>query len=119
MTHTLTCVCGGTWIEVGALPLWLAECNCSYCSKKGSIWGHYPPSQVRFVSETAPGIWKPNLNEHHFCARCGTTTHAITPNWQAAGPDAEQTQVSLNMRMLDDGDLAGIPVEHIDGKAGW
>jgi len=119
MTYTLSCVCAATRIKVDSLPAWVANCNCSYCSKKGAIWGYYPPSQVRFLTDDAPGVWQPNTNEHHFCARCGTTTHAITPNWQVEGPDAEPTQVSLNMRLLDNGDLAGIPVEQIDGKAGW
>jgi hypothetical protein len=118
---SFTCPCGGTEIEVAALPDEAVACNCSYCSKKGALWGYYRPSQVRVVREDALGVWRPNVNEHHFCTRCGATTYTITDNWQREwqGPDAEEKQVSLNLRLVDGVEIASLPVEHIDGRTGW
>ncbi len=118
---TLTCVCGAICIEVDVVPESLFECNCTYCSKKGTLWGYYPPSQVRFVRSGSDVLWQPKVNQHHFCATCGTTTHTVTPNWQREwqGPDAEEMQVALNMRLADEIDLSALPIEQIDGRKGW
>lgn len=117
----LTCPCGATEIEVPDLPDAVVECNCGYCSKKGALWGYYAPSRVRILREAAPGVWKPNQNEHHFCATCGATAYTITPNWQKEwqGPGAEDQQMSINLRLLDGDALAGLPVEPVDGRTGW
>ena len=63
------------------------------------------------------------LNHHHFCGRCGCTTHGISPAWTEAhiGGNSipEESRWGVNARLLDDVDLGAIPVRQIDGRNLW
>lgn len=124
MTVIATCHCGGTRIELDAAPTPATACTCTYCSKVGALWSYHPLAEVRVVSEAYPGIYsKSGFNEHHFCARCGITTHAITPDYTEAdiGKDTMPTgkRMSVNVRLLDDVDVGALPVSVIDGRNLW
>ena len=56
---------------------------------------------------------------HHFCGSCGCTTFTESPDWSSGEPDFDNPKVAVNARVLDDFDLAAVPVTVIDGKNLW
>lgn len=124
MTIVATCHCGGTRIELDAVPTQATACTCTYCAKVGALWSYHPLGEARVVAEAHPGLYsKSGYNEHHFCTKCGITTHAITPDYTEAdiGSDKDPTgkRMSLNLRLLDDVDVGALPVAVIDGRNLW
>ena len=113
-----SCHCGQARIELGARPEYVNECNCSLCSKTGARWAYFPPSEVR-VSGATQGYRRadkadPNA-EVHFCATCGATTHFLLT--ESAIAKFGNTMMGVNMRLADEGELAGIELRFPDGKA--
>jgi hypothetical protein len=53
--------------------------------------------------------------EIHFCAHCGSTTHLILT--ASAVLKFGNSQISVNMRLADEKDLAGIELRYPDGRA--
>jgi hypothetical protein len=55
------------------------------------------------------------FNKHHirhrFCANCGIHTHG-----EAADPQGRK-MAAVNLRVLEDFDLEGVPVKHFDGAS--
>jgi hypothetical protein len=49
--------------------------------------------------------------KHHFCPTCG-----IHPYGEGVDPQGNQV-AAVNIRCLEDIDLASVPVEHFDGRA--
>ncbi len=89
-------------------------CNCSICSKTGTLLAFAPLDQ--FVLERgadALGDYQFGKKRvHHlFCRTCGirSFSRGRPPN----GPE----MVAINVRCLDGVDLAGIPVKPFDGKS--
>lgn len=111
---TASCHCGGVTLTLPAAPELLGECNCSLCARIGARWGYYDPGDV-IVEAAALGSYvredmdPPTLAVHH-CPACACTTH-----WTAL-PDHEKGRMGVNMRLVEDGLLDGIPVRAIDGK---
>lgn len=124
MPHFASCHCGAVRIEVPHLPEEVTSCNCTYCARTGGLWAYYRVDEVTELETTAKATYAPNiLNEHHFCTRCGMTTHGSSPQWSLE--DAENQTVpsrriaSINVRMLEDFDFATLPVTTIDGRTLW
>lgn len=147
-THVATCHCGATRIEIDRLPETATACTCSFCAKRGALWGYFDPSEVRITEGAAADYAPSGLNHHHFCATCGCTTVSHTPDWQAADGEAGEwaataaaggateavaqdwawdeaaiaalpRRVSVNLRLLDGVDLSAIPVVAVDGRNLW
>ena len=120
MSVSGSCHCGATKFEIVALPESLTTCTCTFCSKRGMLWGYYPADQVTMVSETARAIYNPSVvNLHHFCAVCGCGTYSETPDWSSGEPDMTKMRIGINARLLDDVDLKSIPHKEIDGRNLW
>ena len=124
MTYFASCHCGSVRIAVPHLPSEVTACNCSYCARTGGLWAYYEVDEVRELTTDGKATYAPNiLNEHHFCARCGMTTHGTSPKWSLA--DAENHTVpqtrsaSINVRMLEDVDFTTLSVVTIDGRTLW
>ena len=45
-----SCHCKGTTFEVAEAPRTVTQCTCSFCSKRGSLWAYYVPSQFKLTS---------------------------------------------------------------------
>lgn len=132
MTITATCHCGATRIELPGLPAEVKECNCTYCHRTGAVWGYYKPEDVRVVSAGHDAVYAPNvINEHHFCAHCGGNTHGASPDWasmynndgtlkegMSEGVPTERI-FGVNLRMIDDLDLAALDTVKVDGRRSW
>jgi hypothetical protein len=109
-----SCHCGQVAFEVeGEIKGGLA-CNCSMCQRKGSLLWFVPREQLRLLTpEDAARTYTFNKHviKHRFCPRCGMHPYA-----EAVDPKGRPT-AAVNLRCLEDIDLASIPVKHFDGRS--
>lgn len=121
MTLIATCHCGDTRLELPGPPSEATSCNCSFCSKTGGLWAHYKPGEIKVLQEFSEAVYSASgFNQHHFCGRCGCSTYGISPDWQlgdTAPPEAKKW--AINIRLIDDFDMATVPVGTIDGRNLW
>lgn len=117
MLH-LTCLCGRIRVEIAKRPDFIHECNCTLCSKSGAQWGYFHPSEVRIEGE-AEGYCRQDKPDPgallQFCGTCGVTTHFVLTEGAAARHG--NVVLGVNMRLADEGDLAGVELRYPDGRA--
>lgn len=112
-TYTGGCHCKKVRYEATTDLSSILECNCSHCAKKGLLLNFIPESQFRLVTE--PGEltdyqFNKKIIHHLFCSTCGVQSFA-----RGVGPDGTPT-VALNVRCLDDVDIAALVLTPFDGK---
>jgi hypothetical protein len=113
-TYTGSCHCGAIAFEVeGKIDSGLA-CNCSICSRKGSVLWFVPRSSLKLKTpESAVSTYTFNKHviKHQFCPRCGIHTHG-------EGTDPKgNAMAAINLRCIENLDLNTVPVHHFDGKS--
>ena len=114
MKYTGSCHCGTIKYEVeGELQSAMA-CNCSICQRKGSLLWFVPRAALQLATpEDATRVYTFNkhLLKHRFCPVCGIHPYA-------EGTDSKgNAMAAINVRCLEEIDLAAIPVTHFDGRA--
>ena len=121
MSVTASCHCGGYRLEIPQLPEETTSCNCSWCSRVGGLWGYYPPEDVTMVAHETDRIYDPNdMNRHLFCSVCSCLMYNDTPVYDfETHQDTGKRQFSVNLRMVEDADVASLPVCELDGKHDW
>jgi hypothetical protein len=100
-TYHGSCHCGRVRFEIDAEITRVTRCNCSVCAKKGGLLLRVPPERFRLlVGEDALATYQFNTKvaRHLFCSTCGM--HPFS--WPRAAPD----QYTINVRCLDDYDVA-------------
>ena len=114
MHYTGSCQCGQVAFEVeGEIDSGLS-CNCSMCGRRGSLLWFVPRGQ--FVLKTpesaiASYTFNKHVIQHRFCPKCGI--HVF-----GEGNDPKGNAIAaVNLRCVDDIDLASIPVHAFDGRA--
>lgn len=114
-THTGGCHCGKVRYEA---ELDLAEpviaCNCSMCGRAGTLLAFVAEEYFRLLSgEDALTDYHFNKHviSHLFCSTCGikSFSRGVSP--------AGNPMVAVNVRCLDDVDLAKLNVRQFDGKS--
>ena len=76
-------------------PEWLGSCNCSICTKLGSLMAYYPDDgSVRVEGETAAYIWGDRMIALNHCPVCACFTH-----WETTGES--YGKMGVNARLLD------------------
>ena len=113
-THRGSCHCGRVAFEVQGQPDSALACNCSICSRKGSLLWFVPRAQLKLLTpEDAAATYTFNrqLIKHRFCPVCG-----IHPYGEGTDPQG-RAMAAVNLRCLEDFDLASVPVQHYDGKS--
>ena len=114
MQYKGSCHCGKVVFEVeGELDGTMA-CNCSMCSRKGSLLWFVPRDQFRLLtSEAEIGTYTFNKHviKHRFCPTCG-----IHPYGEGADPKGNPV-AAINIRCLEGIDLESVPVQHFDGRS--
>jgi hypothetical protein len=113
-THAGGCHCGNVRYEVTAGIADVLECNCSICSKTGALWTFVPTEQFRLLagSDHLSDYQFGKKRIHHaFCPVCGIRSFA-----RGAGPDGRE-MVAVNVRCLENLDLASLPVRPFDGRS--
>jgi hypothetical protein len=114
-TYAGGCHCGKVRYEVTAdLSSPVIECNCSICSKKGTLLTFVPRDAIKVLSgENEQSEYQFNkMNIHHlFCRTCGVTSYAT-----GTGPDGKP-MAAINVRCLDDVELSSLKRHMHDGKS--
>ena len=108
------CHCGAIRYEVTADVNRLMACNCSICSKKGTLLTFVGTDQFKMLSgegELTDYQFNKHNIHHLFCRKCGIASFA-----NGTGPDGKK-MVAINARCLDGLDLAKVPVAEFDGKS--
>jgi len=83
-----SCHCGAVALAIdGTVPDHVTRCTCSFCSKRGSLWAYYEPSQVEVKTSTGDAIyrWQSRLVAHHFCKICGCGAFSDSPAFTSEG----------------------------------
>ena len=113
-THRGGCHCGNVRFEVDTDLREVMECNCSICSKTGSRLAFVPPEQFRLLSggdRLTDYQFKTKTIHHLFCPVCGIRSFA-----RGRGADGRE-MIAINVRCLEDVDLASLPVRPFDGRS--
>lgn len=114
MIHKGSCHCGKIAFEVeGDIDSALA-CNCSICSRKGSLLWFVPRERLTLhTPEEAASTYTFNKHviKHRFCPTCG-----IHPYGEGVDPKGN-AMAAINIRCLEDVDLACVPVHNFDGRS--
>jgi hypothetical protein len=114
MKYKGNCHCGKISLEVEGELTGAMACNCSMCSRKGSLLWFMPRDQMRLLTpenNTATYTFNKHVIKHRFCPTCG-----IHPFGEAVDPKGNPT-AAINIRCLDGIDLEKVPVQHFDGRS--
>ena len=114
MIYKGSCHCGRIVFEVEGELTGAVACNCSICSRKGSLLWFVPRDKMRLLTaeeDVATYTFNKHRIMHHFCTTCGIHPYAD-------GVDAKGNPIAaVNARCLPDVDLESIAVKHFDGKS--
>lgn len=113
MKYNGSCHCGKIAFEVEGDLNGAMACNCSMCSRKGSLLWFVPRDRLRLLTAEADiGTYTFNKHviKHRFC-RTG-----IHPYGEGTDPNGNH-MAAINIRCLDGIDLEKIPVQHFDGRS--
>ena len=113
-TYTGGCHCGKVRFEATTALAQGMACNCSICSKRGSLLTFVKQEQFNLLSGgdavTDYQFGKKHIH-HLFCPVCGVASYA-----RGTAPDGQMTY-AVNIRCLDGVDVDAIKVTHFDGKS--
>jgi hypothetical protein len=114
MIYKGSCHCGRIAFEAEGKLEKVMECNCSFCSRQGSLRWFVPRENFRLLtseSEFATYTFNKHQIKHRFCPSCGCApfSEGIT----ASG----NYMIAVNARCLDGVDLAGVTVGRFDGHS--
>jgi hypothetical protein len=113
-TYTGGCHCGKVRYEVTTDLKAVLSCNCSICSKTGSLLSFTPADQFKLLCGD-DGLTDYQFNKkriHHlFCKSCGIRSFA-----KGIGPDGAEMR-AVNVRCLDGVDIGALTLTHFDGRS--
>lgn len=108
------CHCGRVRYEVTAKLDPVISCNCSMCQKRGALWAIADPAQFTLLSggeDLADYQFNKKIIHHLFCRHCGIGSFA-----RGKHPDGSDA-MTINVRCLDDIDLASLTLTPFDGRS--
>ncbi|MGQ0652429.1 MAG: GFA family protein [Betaproteobacteria bacterium] len=112
MIHSGGCHCKRVRFEVEApAQIDVIDCDCSMCSRVGYLHLIVPKERFRLVSgEEALTKYEFNTGtaKHLFCRFCGVKSFYV--------PRSHPDGISVNARCLDEGTVATMKIEKLDGK---
>ncbi len=114
MLYKGSCHCGKVAFEVEGEINGAVACNCSICSRKGSLLWFVPREKLQLTTpEEAVSTYEFNKHiiKHHFCSTCG-----IHPYAEGVDPKGNR-MVAVNLRCVEEIDLASILVQNFDGRS--
>ena len=114
MIYKGSCHCGKVAFEVEGEINEALACNCSICSRKGSLLWFAPRENLHLLTpENAASTYTfdKHIIKHRFCPACG-----IHPYAEGVVLDGN-LMAAINIRCLEDIDLASIPVQNYDGRS--
>jgi hypothetical protein len=114
MIYRGSCHCGQVAFEVEGGLKKVSDCNCSMCSRMGSLHWFVPRDTLRLLtpaSNLKSYFFGQKTINHLFCANCGI--HAFGEGSDPAG----NKMAAVNARCLEGVDVSALPVGHFDGKS--
>ena len=115
MNYKGSCHCGRVAFEVEGDLGQVLECNCSLCSRKGSLLWFVPREKLHLTmpeENASTYTFNKHTIKHRFCATCG-----IHPYAEATDPATGTPMAAINVRCLQAVDPATLPVKQFDGRA--
>jgi hypothetical protein len=115
MIYKGSCHCGKIAFEVEGELTGAMACNCSICSRKGSLLWFVPRDKMRLLTpEAGMGTYTfhNHVIKHHFCQTCGMNPYA-----EGVDPKKGNKTAAINIRCLEGVDLASVPVKNFDGRS--
>ncbi len=113
-TYTGGCHCGEVRFEVTADVGGVVSCNCSLCQKRGALWTFVTPEHfaLRAGADDLKDYQFGKKTIHHlFCAQCGVAAFS-----RGKSPKGDE-MIAVNVRCLDDVDIAALKVTPFDGRS--
>ncbi len=114
MQYTGSCHCGRVKFAVEGTIDDALSCNCSMCSRKGSLLWFVPRDALRLLtpeSNASTYTFRKHVIKHRFCATCG-----IHPYGE--GTDSKgQAIAAVNLRCVEGLDLSKVKIVEFDGRA--
>lgn len=114
MKYRGSCHCGSVSFEVEGELERATACNCSMCSRRGSLLWFVPRDRLNVLSDEKDiGTYTFNKHviQHRFCPRCGIHVYG-----EGTGPQGNR-MAAVNVRCLEGIDLDALRVEHFDGRS--
>jgi hypothetical protein len=106
------CHCGAVRFEADIDLGSTVACNCSYCSKRGSILTAVPMDRFRLTAgEDRLSTYRFNRHQidHRFCSTCGVQAFGFL----AMG----EPMAAINVRCVDGIDLDALNPQPFDGRS--
>ena len=113
MIYQGSCHCGHIAFEVEGDLYAAAECNCSICGRLGALRWFVKYDQVKFImpeSNLSTYLFGKHKISHHFCAKCGCAP-------LGSGSHNDIKMASINVRCLENVDLAALKIKQVDGRS--
>jgi hypothetical protein len=114
MTYQGSCHCGQIAFEVEGDLTEVTECNCSICSRKGTLLWFVPRQQLRLLTpeeNMSTYSFGQHAIQHRFCPKCG-----MHPFGEAADRSGNRV-AAVNVRCLEGVEFSSLPVKHFNGRA--
>ena len=114
MKYKGSCHCGKVAFEVEGEISSGMSCNCSMCSRRGSVLWFAPRESLKLLTpeaDLALSEFNKHTIKHRFCATCG-----IHPFGEGVDPKGNR-MAAVNLRCLEGFDLASVPVKEFNGRA--
>ena len=114
MKYQGSCHCGKVTFEAEGELNGAMACNCSICSRKGSLLWFVPREHLSVLTrdkDIGTYTFNKHVIKHRFCPTCG-----IHPYGEGMDPKGNR-MAAINIRCLDGIDLEKIPVQHFDGRS--
>src|SRR4051812_18929016 len=111
--YTGGCHCGRVRYEVKFALGEAATCNCSICSKKGTMLAFVGAKDFKLLQgedQLTDYQFHKKMIHHLFCKVCGVTSFA-----RGEGPHGPMC--AINVRCLDGVDLESVPTKQRNGRA--
>ena len=114
MKYRGSCHCGKIAFEVEGELNGAMACNCSICSRKGSLLWFVPRDQMHLLTSEAD-IGTYTFNKHVIKQRISP---ACGIHLYGEGTDPQGNRMAaINIRCLVGIDLESVPVQHFDGQS--
>ena len=114
MKYTGSCHCGQVKYEAEGEIKEALACNCSICSRKGSLLWFIPRSAFKLLTpedDAATYTFRKGIIKHRFCKTCGIHTHG-------EGVDPKGNAIAaINVRCLEGVDLEKLEITPFDGRS--
>ena len=114
MHYKGSCHCGKVAFEVEGELTGAVACNCSICSRRGSLLWAVPRDTLLLLTpeaDLATYTFNTGAIKNRFCATCGI--HAYGEHTDAEG----KRSAYVNIRCFESLDLKSVPVIEFDGAS--